>query len=39
MGAAEDDDEFYCRPQAAGAESDDAVDDADDVCLSYLIIS
>ena len=39
VGAAEDDDDPYCRPETAGAEPDDAVDDANDVCLSYFILS
>ena len=39
VGTAEDDDVPYCRPQTTGSEPDDAVDDATDVCLSYLIIS
>ena len=37
--AAEDDDHTYRRPQTAGAEPDDALDDADDVCLSDPAVS
>jgi len=35
----EDDDDPYCRPQTAVAATDDAVDDAADVCLPYHVIS
>ena len=39
MGAAEDDDDTDCGPQAAGTEQDDAVADATVVCLYYIAIS
>ena len=39
MGAAEDDDQHNRRPQAAGTEPDDALDDADDVRLLLAAIS
>ena len=38
MGAAEDGNPSHYRPQAAGAESDDAVDDATNVWLPQFII-
>ncbi len=39
MDAAEDGNDQNCRPQAAGTEPNDAVDDANDVCLSHFIVS
>ena len=38
MGAAEDDNYYQCRPKTTGPESDDAMDDAADVCLSYHVV-
>ena len=38
MGATEDDDDHYYRPETAGSKPDDAVDDAYGVCLHDFII-